>query len=198
MSKLNAISKAQQGKTLLYVFMDIILINFSIILGITLWYGGTIPGLPGGKSVVINPEAWLWYSYAVIWVTPICVIVYGIFKFYSNIWKYASIDDVYKIVIADTIIFVSLYYIDRFFISKNVDFMLPRRMLLVAWIIDVVLFVFSRSGYRLIKKFFINLGNIISKKTGTKRVLVVGAGDAGYNVVKSIATVVRVMKTKQP
>ena len=54
MSKLNAISKAQQGKTLLYVFMDIILINFSIILGITLWYGGTIPGLPGGKSVVIN------------------------------------------------------------------------------------------------------------------------------------------------
>ena len=187
MSKLNAISKAQQGKTLLYVFMDIILINFSIILGITLWYGGTIPGLPGGKSVVINPEAWLWYSYAVIWVTPICVIVYGIFKFYSNIWKYASIDDVYKIVIADTIIFVSLYYIDRFFISKNVDFMLPRRMLLVAWIIDVVLFVFSRSGYRLIKKFFINLGNIISKKTGTKRVLVVGAGDAGYNVVKSIA-----------
>ena len=187
MSKLNAISKSQQGKTLLYVFMDIILINFSIILGITLWYGGTIPGLPGGKSVVINPEAWLWYSYAVIWVTPICVIVYGIFKFYSNIWKYASIDDVYKIVIADTIIFVSLYYIDRFFISKNVDFMLPRRMLLVAWIIDVVLFVFSRSGYRLIKKFFINLGNIISKKTGTKRVLVVGAGDAGYNVVKSIA-----------
>ena len=184
MSKLNAISKAQQGKTLLYVFMDIILINFSIILGITLWYGGTIPGLPGGKSVVINPEAWLWYSYAVIWVTPICVIVYGIFKFYSNIWKYASIDDVYKIVIADTIIFVLLYYIDMFFISKNVDF---RRMLLVAWIIDVVLFVFSRSGYRLIKKFFINLGNIISKKTGTKRVLVVGAGDAGYNVVKSIA-----------
>ena len=31
------------------------------------------------------------------------------------------------------------------------------------------------------------MGNIISKKTGTKRVLVVGAGDAGYNVVKSIA-----------
>ena len=62
-----------------------------------------------------------------------------------------------------------------FFISKNVDFMLPRRMLLVAWIIDVVLFVFSRSGYRLIKKFFYQLGNIISKKTGTKRVLVVGA-----------------------
>ena len=102
-------------------------------------------------------------------------IFFFCFKFYSNIWKYASIDDVYKIVIADTIIFVSLYYIDRFFISKNVDFMLPRRMLLVAWIIDVVLFVFSRSGYRLIKKFFINLGNIISKKTGTKRVLVVGA-----------------------
>ena len=87
MSKLNAISKSQQGKTLLYVFMDIILINFSIILGITLWYGGTIPGLPGGKSVVINPEAWLWYSYAVIWVTPICVIVYGIFKFYSTLFN---------------------------------------------------------------------------------------------------------------
>lgn len=187
MSKLNAISKAQQGKTLLYVFMDIILINISIIFAITLWYGGTIPGLPGGKGVVIAPEAWVWYSYAFIWVTPICVIVYGIFKFYSNIWKYASIDDIYKIVIADTIIFVLLYYIDYVIISKKVGFMLPKRMLLVAWIIDVVLFVFSRSGYRLIKKFFINLGNLISKKTGRKRVLIVGAGDAGYNVVKSIA-----------
>jgi len=63
---------------------------------------------------------------------------------------------------------------------------LPKRLLLVAWCIDFILFVFSRCGYRVIKRTFISFGHIITQKTGTKRVMIVGAGYAGYGVIRSI------------
>jgi FlaA1/EpsC-like NDP-sugar epimerase len=115
-------------------------------------------------------------------------LVYGLCKFYSNLWKYATIDDVYKIIIADTIIYTLLYVVDTAFISQMVSFVLPKRMLLVAWAVDIMLFIFSRSGYRLLKKFFIYIEHIVTKKAGEKRVMIVGAGYAGSNVVRSIAS----------
>lgn len=188
MVNLSTVTGDSKKKLLLYVVLDIICINFSIIAAICLWYGGTIPGLPGSSSQNISELVWQWFAYASLWTTPFSVIVYGIFKFYSNLWKYATIDDVYKIVIADTIIFLWLYFVDSIFISKVITYPLPKRMVLVAWAIDIILFMFSRSGYRFIKKLFIQLSHILDKKSGKKRVLIVGAGFAGYNVVRSIIT----------
>ena len=186
MLNLSNIAGDNKKKLFLYVMLDIICINFSIIAAICLWYGGTIPGLPGKTATVISDTVWIWFGYAALFTTPVCIIVYSIFKFYSNLWKYATIDDVYKIVIADTIVFIWLFYIDKIYISKLVDYALPKRMLLVGWIINVTLFMLSRSGYRFIKKLFIQLSHILDKKSGSKRVLIVGAGYAGYNVVRSI------------
>lgn len=186
MFNLSAIAGDNKKKLFLYLMLDIISINFSMLAAVCLWYGGTIPGLPGETATNITETVWHWFGYASLFTTPVCIIVYGLFKFYSNLWKYATIDDVYKIVIADTFIFLWLYVMDTLFISDVVDYPLPKRMLLVAWGIDIVLFMLSRSGYRFIKKIFIQLSNVLDKKSGLKRVLVVGAGYAGYNVVRSI------------
>ncbi|MBQ7265506.1 MAG: polysaccharide biosynthesis protein [Firmicutes bacterium] len=188
MNKKKLLARERTNKTLLYIVLDILFINFSLIFAICLWYGGTIPGLPGGAGVVIAPQVWNWYILAALCISPICIIIYYLFRFYSNIWKYATIEDVYKIIIADTFVFVLLYVIDYSFISEAVPFVLSKRMLMVAWITDIILFMFSRSGYRVIKKFLINIEHIITRKAGFKRVLVVGAGFAGYNVIRSIAT----------
>lgn len=186
MLNLSAMAGDNKKKLFLYLMLDIICINFSIIAAICLWYGGTIPGLPGEAAVNINDTVWQWFAYASLFTTPVCLIIYGLFRFYSNLWKYATIDDVFKIVIADTIIFIWLYIADKLFISMAVDYPLPKRMILVGWIIDIILFMLSRSGYRFIKKLFIQLSHILDKKSGSKRVLVAGAGYAGYNVVRSI------------
>lgn len=180
-------SAEKRGKTLLYMLLDVILISFSVLVAINLWYGGTIPGLPGGSSMLIPHTVWRWYTIASICLIPITLFIYSLFRFYSNLWKYASIEDVYKIVVADTLVFVLLYFIDYAFISDSVPFVLPKRMLVVAWTIDVVLFIFSRSGYRLLKRSAVNIGRFMSAHSGIKRVMVVGAGFAGYNVVRSIA-----------
>ncbi len=187
MSRLSEAAREQRGRMFLYALMDVIMINLSLVLAVCLWYGGTIPGLPGGRGINIPAEVWLWYGYIILFITPVCLIVYGIFRFYSNLWKYATIDDVYKIIVADSLIFALVWVFSRFVIVNTVEgFELPKRMLLVAWIIDIVFFMFSRSGYRLLKRTFINIEHSFSKKSGLKRVLVVGAGYAGYNVVRSI------------
>lgn len=186
MDKLSAVTREQRSKLMLYILLDIVLINLSIILAICLWYGGTIPGLPGGEGRVIPNEVWLWYKYTAVFVSPLCIIIYSIFKFYSNLWKYATIDDMYKIIVADSIIFIGVYAFNYYFLANTVNVELPKRMLMVAWVLNIIFFVFSRSGYRIVKRAFINLDRFFDKKTGRKRVLVVGAGYAGYNVVRSI------------
>ena len=61
MVKLSAMAREQRNKMLLYILLDVVLINISIIIAICLWYGGTIPGLPGGKGRLIPAEVWIWY-----------------------------------------------------------------------------------------------------------------------------------------
>lgn len=178
-------AKEQKNKILLYVLIDIIFINLSLVTAVCMWYGGTIPGLPGGNSIITG-EVWTWVKLATVIITPSCLLIYSVFNFYLNLWKYATIDDVYKIVVASTIIFSLLYLSHRFILLRFVDYVLPKRLLMVAWFINIFLFVFSRSGYRLIKKFFITIEHILTKKSGEKRVLIIGAGYAGYNVVRSI------------
>lgn len=186
MVKLSYMAKEQRNKMFLYALLDVVLINLSIIIAICLWYGGTIPGLPGGSGKLIPGEVWHWYQYTLLFISPLCLIVYGLFKFYSNLWKYTTIDDIYKIIVANSIIFLAVYGFYGYFLESVVDFELPKRMLIVAWILSIIFFVFSRSGYRVIKRIFINLEHFFEKKSGRKRVLVVGAGYSGYNVVRSI------------
>lgn len=186
MVKLSDMAREQRNKMFLYALLDVVLINISIIIAICLWYGGTIPGLPGKSSVLIPNEVWSWYKYTLIFVSPLCLIVYGLFKFYSNLWKYATIDDMYKIIVANTIIYGAVYLYYYYLLSGIVNFELPKRMLIVGWILSIIFFIFSRSGYRFVKKLFINIEHFFEKKSGRKRVLVVGAGYSGYNVVRSI------------
>lgn len=92
----------------------------------------------------------------------------------------------YKIIVANTIIYGAVYLYYYYVVSKIVDFELPKRMLIVGWVISIIFFIFSRSGYRFVKKLFINIEHFFEKKSGRKRVLIVGAGYSGYNVVRSI------------
>ncbi|MDO4301507.1 MAG: nucleoside-diphosphate sugar epimerase/dehydratase [Clostridia bacterium] len=186
MVRLSAMAREQRNKMFLYALLDVVLINISILIAICLWYGGTIPGLPGGQGRLIPSEVWSWYKYTFIFVSPFCLVVYGLFKFYSNLWKYAAIEDVYKIIVANTIIFAAIYGYYCYFLSGIIYIELPKRMLIVGWIISIILFVFSRSGYRFVKRIFINIEHFFDRKSGRKRVLVVGAGYSGYNVVRSI------------
>ncbi len=168
---------------LLYVILDIAIINISVIASLSMWYAGSIPG---GGYITINADVWKWYLYVFAFASIVTVITYAAFGFYTKIWKYANMEELIKIFISQIIIFLLILLYDKFFVSKLDLIELPKRMLALALCLNFVLFVFSRSGYRFFKRMLIHIENKIIKKSGTKRVMVIGAGFAGYNVVRSI------------
>ncbi len=178
------LSRLEKLKTVgLYIALDIIFINLSLLSALGLWYGGTIPG---GGYITFNASVWQWYLFALPFVSLFTPLCYALFGFYSKIWKYADIEELIKIFISQVVIFVGLFLFDRFFIVPVGLIDLPKRMLALAFVFNMILFVFSRSGYRFLKRMYIHLENRLFKKAGTKRVMIIGAGYGGYNVVRSI------------
>lgn len=170
-------------RTALYVALDAILINLSLLIAMSLWYGGSIPG---GGYITFNDSVWKWYGGMAGFATAVAVGVYFLFGFYSKIWKYADIEELIKIFICQTVIFAVLFIFDRCVLKGYGYIDLPKRMLAIAFVINIFFFVFSRSGYRFIKRLIIHFENRFLKKTGTKRVMIIGAGYGGYNTVRSI------------
>ena len=177
------ISYERLKKIILYVISDVIIIDLSIAAAMSLWFGGNIPG---GSFTVISPNILDWYTHMAIVAPIISVIIYAAMKMYSNLWKYASIDEMLKIFIATTIIFLLLYCYDVFSLSQKDFMILPRRLLFVAWAINIILFTFSRFGYRMVKRIFIFISHVISSKAGLKRVMIVGAGFSAYNLIRQM------------
>lgn len=170
-------------KIFLYVITDIIIIDFSIIVAMSLWFDGSIPG---GNVMAIPQNVLYWYSHIAVIAPVIAVIIYVAMKMYSNLWKYASIDEMLKIFIATTIIFLTLYFYDILSLSKKTYMILPRRLLFVAWAINIILFTFSRFGYRMIKRIFIFIGQAIFNQSNLKRVMIIGAGFSAYNLIRQM------------
>ncbi len=173
----------QFGLAILYVLIDIVFVNFALLVGIGLWYDGTIPG---GMPTIISAQTWQWFKYVSLLASVSAVAIYAGFNLYSNLWRYANIDEVIKIILANTCIFVLVFLADHFYLSHLNLIVLPKRLLFMAWLVDNLLFMFSRFGYLFFKRIIIVIGHTISKKAGSKRVMVVGAGYAGYGIVRGI------------
>ncbi|MCD8089901.1 MAG: polysaccharide biosynthesis protein [Clostridiales bacterium] len=170
-------------ETVLYIVLDAVIVNLSLLTALTLWYGGSIPG---GGYITFNTDVWHWYFCAAPFVSLVNLIVYALFGVYRKIWKYADIEELIKIFISQVIISALIIIFDAVYISRLGFIEMSHRMIAVFLVVNTVLFVFSRSGVRFIKRMFISLENRFVKKAGIKRVMIIGAGYGGYNAVRSI------------
>jgi len=131
---------------MLYAVCDIIFIEFSLLIAMSIWYGG---GIPGSSTTYVPDAAWRWWSGYMAFAAPIIsIIVLASLQMYNNLWHYASVDEVLKIFLATIIIFVALYLYDTFFLQPKNIIVLSRRFLFMAWLLYTVLFSFTRFGYR--------------------------------------------------
>ena len=183
MGKVKNFINGSISKALLYIILDAIYINFSILISIGLWFDGSIPG---GSKVAIPDTVWIWYLFMVILAPVICWIVYAAFRFYNNLWEYAAIEDVFKVIIANTIIFICVYFIDSLIISGKQLLILPKRMIFVACVSNIILCVLTRFGGRIVKRVFNYAGHMMSRKAGYKRVMIIGAVNTGNDFIKKI------------
>ncbi len=133
-----------------------------------------------GTTALLNSQATQYinvYKDVFIWVTLLKLVILYVFKMYSSLWKYASIEELMQVVFASlvaTMATVSLL--------TALQLTMPRSIYILTALIDIVLIGGVRFFYRFIRRtrrpsFYLN-------KKGRKNVLVIGGGEAGSLLIK--------------
>jgi len=152
------------------LFLDILCLNAAVLLSILIVYEGLIPIEIKNNLITIC---------AVFTLTGIPV--YYLFQLYNSLWKYASINELIMIVLA-CITAASAAYI----LCSIILFSLPLSTYLLYCFFSMLFIGTIRLNYRLLRRF----RTIISGNGAngcSKRVMIVGAGEAGAMVIKELS-----------
>ncbi|MCL2421263.1 MAG: polysaccharide biosynthesis protein [Defluviitaleaceae bacterium] len=171
-----------EGKTKvsLLVVCDVLFINLAFIVSVALWYGGFLPG-ETREIQSVPVQSWYWLLWMCLAASGVYVAMLAAFRLYSQLWLYAGIDELLKIFAATIITIAILLLLDLLLLGSVST--LPRRVFAAAWFIMFSLNTMSRLGERILRRLMVTLGYMLSSKSGLKRVLVVGAGQDGYELV---------------
>lgn len=172
-----------RAKVALLVVCDILFITLAITASVALWYAGVIPG-EVREVRVVPAESWQWLLWMCAIAAVVNIAVLAAFRLYSQIWRYAGVDELLQIFVATVLIMGALFLLDLAVLSRIS--LLPRRVFVVAWVVYFLLTVAARLGERIVRRLVVTASYMLSSKSGIKRVIVVGAGYGGYNLVHSM------------
>lgn len=126
------------------------------------------------------PEPWLsmmWNYLA--WVVPLQAAILWRLRLYQGIWRFASINDLRRIVVAALAGGAAMAAIAVVFGLREI----PRTVIVVYPVLLAMLMGASRFGYRLWKE-----GRLFSpRQLDARRVVILGAGEAGAALVRTLA-----------
>ncbi|KPU27360.1 nucleoside-diphosphate sugar epimerase [Caloranaerobacter sp. TR13] len=154
-------------RTIYLITIDMFLINLAFYLAFYLRFDGVLP-----------PEHFHKYLDNILAITTIKIIVFYYFKLYKNLWKYASIEELVQIVVATVVANAAI--LSYLFIKQA---HLPRSIYILVTMIDMMLIGGVRFSYRALRRVKNRDFKISSNE---KRVMIIGAGDAGAMVIKEL------------
>jgi len=172
-------------KIIIQVLFDILIIFSSFI--ISFFLRGQIDFR--GREVLISQYSTALISYLVVIIIT-KLLMFWLFGMYRRIWKYASVKDMIAIteaVASSSFLMIVVFYILGYPISIfgfNLNFSLPyfpRSIFVIDFALTLILISLSRFSSRFFNE--LKFGNAKVRK---KRVLVIGAGDAGEMIVREI------------
>ena len=151
-----------------FILGDIVLINLAYILALYI----RLESINSPKFIMYFD---LYLKLSIV-ITIIKLIVFNFFNMYNTLWKYASIKELKNIVIA--IVLSNAMVISLLVISGN---NLPRGVYVIVPLLEMFLIGGVRFAYRLFNKdhLFERF-----KYKNKKRILIIGAGDAGVMVIR--------------
>jgi FlaA1/EpsC-like NDP-sugar epimerase len=162
--------KTALTKTIFFVSADIILIAISVLLAFLIRFDGQIPSQ-------YAPFILRMISLAVIFIIPIFYFQ----GLYSFSWSYVSTSEAVYLFKATTISFIFLSI--ALFISKDFPSFknFPRSVLFISYLL---VFIFC-GGVRISKRIYLNITGS-ARMAKKEKTLIVGAGDAGEQILRSI------------
>lgn len=116
-------------------------------------------------------QSFLWMD------TLITLLIFSLFGLYKGLWKYASIKELFNIVLA-----CSLSTGIKVILTSWMNLQQPRSVIIYSWLLLVVLVFGVRFSYRFLRYL---LNETIFEK-GIKKIMIIGAGDAGNMIIREI------------
>ena len=156
-------------KSIKLFIIDILFINLSYLFSLILRFDGEI----SGEQFITYFNRYLNHF---IVITAIKLLVFVYFKLYNRSWRYASIDELFTILVSIAV--ANTAVISYLFIVQEPQ---PRSVYIIATMIDMGLVGGVRLGIRGIKSIM-NRSN--PHKGNFKHILIVGAGDAGNMILR--------------
>lgn len=156
------------------VIYDIAIVNLSYLVALWLRFDANYRDIP-----VDYLNAWVGFTPI---YTIFCVLVFVVFKLYKSLWRFASFDELTRIIGASII--TSAFHI----VGITMFFMrMPITYYAIGMMIQGVFILMMRFSYR-----FVRLERSrrpgLERRSSAKRVMVVGAGSAGRMIIRDMST----------
>lgn len=117
-----------------------------------------------------------------VFVVLIKILFFVVFGLYNSLWRYVSIDELFKLIIALTTSSIIIYIL-----NITLSFNLPRSIIFIDWILSIFFTGGLRLSYRIIRRAY---QSITLDEDSLKRVMIIGAGDAGSMIVRELNNLV--------
>ncbi|HYE10432.1 MAG TPA: polysaccharide biosynthesis protein, partial [Patescibacteria group bacterium] len=155
------------NRKLVLLLTDCVLVGIAVYFGLVFRFEGVIP------NQFVRA-----YQKSCTYIIFINIVVYYLFGLYKGLLKYTSINELLK-VFAATAVSSGAAYIYGIAFSVR----LPRSVYIISWLLIFLLIGGSRLSSRILATI---LSSAKLKSGGKKRVMIVGAGDAGAMVIKEL------------
>jgi len=156
-------------KTLLMIFIDFLIINFSAVLSLFLRFESFTDAQFLSYFEV--------YKNTFLFISLSKIFVFYLFGLYRSIWKYASVDEMIKVVAAGVVANIASIAALSFLQTS-----LPRSVYIMMTVFDVGLIGGFRFSLRTVNEKLTH--RVKSNDDKIIRVMIVGAGDAGAMILK--------------
>jgi FlaA1/EpsC-like NDP-sugar epimerase len=153
---------------LVLMFFDVLIINLTIWLSFMIRFEGRIP--------VSYRNQWLYFA---VLINPIRITSFYLFGLYNSLWGYSSLPEMIQIIKAVTVSSLLIILTDRVILTPTI----PLSVHYISLMINILLIGGSRFAIRLRQEILSNIDNQKKKK---RRVLVIGAGQAGALIIREM------------
>ena len=161
-------------KKVILILLDICLINLAYFLAFAIRFEFDF------EAGALGSQYWPLYKENMIMITAVKLAVFYLLGLYHSLWRYASIEELFKIsitaVLANASVMAYLAIAQLF---------LPRSIHVMAVLLDMMLIGGVRFSYRAARSYR-DTGVLTLGHRNQKRVMIVGAGEAGAMIIKEL------------
>jgi len=159
-------------RAFIIAFFDVCAIFISYFVALWMRYDFIISRIPSGYIDGYRTLTWM---YAVIAVT-----VFYMFRLYHSIWRFASVNELARMVIANIVLAVLIVLI-----SELCNIRMPVSFYLVGFMLSFIITTGVRFSYRFLRAA---RDMLLQKKHryGNERVMIIGAGSAGKIIIHEL------------